>query len=110
MMAMQKPITGCVRRGWRLPLLTALVACALTAGCTAVANPVGSGIPVRLLPQEIVGPSKTQYETVPLNALKQPQPDAYRLDSGDVLGVFIDGYLGDKNVLLPVQVAPLVQT
>jgi len=82
--------------------------CAVAAGCTAVTNPIADGIPVRLLPPEIIGPSKCNYQTIPLNALKQPPSDTYRLDSGDVLGVFIDGYLGDKNVVVPVNLAPLV--
>jgi protein involved in polysaccharide export with SLBB domain len=61
-----------------------------------------------LLPPEIAGCTKNNYQAVPLNALSQPQPDSYKLDSGDVLGVFIDGFIGEKNVPLPVHIAPLV--
>jgi protein involved in polysaccharide export with SLBB domain len=81
-----------------------------SGGCTAVSNPIADGIPVRLLPPELLGPCKTNYQTIPLNVLRQAEPDAYRLDAGDVLGVYLEGFLGDKNVPLPVQVAPLVQT
>jgi protein involved in polysaccharide export with SLBB domain len=92
------------------PVLIALLALSAgLTGCTAVTNPIADGIPVRHLPQELLAPSKTGMQTVPLNMLRQPQPDAYRLDSGDVLGVFVDGFIGDRNVPLPVQVAPLVQ-
>ena len=73
-------------------------------GCTALTNPVADGIPVRLLPPEIVGPAKTHYQTIPLNLLRQSQPEVYKLDTGDVLGVYVEGFLGEKNVpsVLPV--------
>ena len=90
------------RAGW-LPLL--LLLC---GGCTAMTNPLADGIPVRLLPPELMGPAKTNYQTVPLSLLRQPQPDAYKLDAGDVLGVFVEGYLGEKPAAIPTHVAPLV--
>ena len=62
-----------------------LIVCSVACGCTAMTNPVADGIPVRLLPPELLGPAKTNYQTVPLSLLRQPQPDAYRLDAGDVL-------------------------
>jgi protein involved in polysaccharide export with SLBB domain len=92
------------RRAW---LALALVGCALS-GCTAMTNPVADGIPVRLLPPELIGPSKTCWQTIPLTALRQPPTDVYRLAAGDVLGVFIDGYLGASTQPLPVQAAPPV--
>jgi protein involved in polysaccharide export with SLBB domain len=95
-----------MRASWIALLVLLSGAC---AGCTAVTNPAADGIPVRLLPPELLGPCKTNYQTIPLNVLRQPEPEAYNLDVGDVLGVYIEGYLGEKNVILPVQVAPLVQ-
>jgi protein involved in polysaccharide export with SLBB domain len=97
------------RGGRNAVLALAVLTCALAGGCTAVTNPNGDGIPVRLLPQEIVGPIKTNYQTVPLSMLRQPQPDVYRLAAGDVLGVFVDGFLGEKTVVTPVQMPPLIQ-
>ena len=85
-----------------------LIVCSVSGGCTAMTNPVADGIPVRLLPPELLGPCKTNYQTVPLSLLRQPQPDAYRLDAGDVLGVYVEGYLGEKNV--PTYAAPMVQS
>ena len=67
----------------------------------ALTNPVADGIPVRLLPPELIGPSKTSWQTIPLNSLQQPPTDVYRLATGDVLGVFIDGYLGASTQPLP---------
>jgi protein involved in polysaccharide export with SLBB domain len=93
------------RASWIALLLLLSGAC---GGCAAVTNPIADGIPVRLLPPELLGPCKTTYQTIPLNVLRQPEPDAYKLDVGDVLGVYVEGYLGEKNVVLPVQVAPLM--
>src|SRR5438874_4677915 len=91
----------------RLALAALVLLCALSTGCTALTNPIADGIPVRLLPPEILGPTKTNYQTVPLSLLRQPQPDAYKLDTGDVLGIYVEGYLGEKNV--PTYTPPLVQ-
>src|SRR5579862_8288520 len=54
-----------------------LALCGTGGGCTAVTNPIADGIPVRLLPPEIIGPAKTNYETIPLTVLRQAQPAAY---------------------------------
>src|SRR5581483_5480616 len=99
------------RVAWRRLCAAAamLFACLAPMGCTAITNPVADGVPVRLLPPEIIGPTKTCYQTIPLNLLKQTPAELYRLDSGDVLGVYVEGYLGEKAVPLPVHVAPLLQ-
>src|SRR5204862_6131846 len=49
-------------------------------------------------------------QTIPLTMLRQPTPDAYRLSSGDVLGVFVDGYLGERTLQIPTNVAPSVES
>ena len=46
---------------------------------------------------------KDELVEIPLSYLRQPPPPAYLLDSGDVLGVFIEGVLGDKNQAPPVR-------
>jgi protein involved in polysaccharide export with SLBB domain len=66
-------------------------------GCAALSNPVADAVPVRQLPPEVLGRSKEDERTIPLPLLRQPPPDAYRLAPGDVLGVWIEGVLGDKN-------------
>jgi protein involved in polysaccharide export with SLBB domain len=94
----------------RTPLLAWIVAlCAACGGCTALTNPVADGIPVRLLPPELLGPCKSGTQTIPLSLLRQPEPAVYQLDAGDVLGVFIEGYLGAANQPLPVYSAPPVE-
>lgn len=96
----------------RRPVRALCLALALwfSSGCTAMTNPVADGIPVRLLPMELQGPSKAHLQTIPLTMLRQPTPDAYRLSSGDVLGVFVDGYLGERSQQMPTHVAPPVES
>ena len=82
---------------------------AMSGGCTAITNPVADGIPVRLLPQELIGPSKACWQSLPLNVLRQPQPEVYKLAPGDVLGVYVDGFIGDRSQILAIQVPPSTQ-
>jgi protein involved in polysaccharide export with SLBB domain len=82
-----------------------------SGGCAAFTFPVSDGIRVRHLPPEMLVPSKAGEQTIPLTLLEQPPPKAYLLASGDVLGVYIEGFLGDRNVQggMPVHVSPPVQ-
>jgi protein involved in polysaccharide export with SLBB domain len=93
----------------RLLLLAALCLCGLSTGCAALSNPVGDAVPVRLVPPELLGQSRNEEQTISLSLLGQPPPDTYRLGPGDVLGVFIDGILGDRNLPVPLNIAPPVQ-
>src|SRR5258708_6684817 len=80
----------------------------LFGGCAAMSNPVGDGVPVRRVPAELLATSKKDDRTIPLCLLQQPPPDVYRLARGDVLGVAIEGFLGERNLPMPVHVAPLL--
>jgi hypothetical protein len=81
------------------PFAVVLVAASLAAvaGCAAVGNPVANGIPVRRLPPELLGESKEGLQTIPLTLLRQPPPPEYKLAAGDVLGIWIEGVLGEKG-------------
>jgi protein involved in polysaccharide export with SLBB domain len=89
-------------------MLVAMIV-AISSGCTAMTNPIADGIPVRLLPPELWGPSKAHMHAIPLDLLSQPQPDVHRLSGGDVLGVFIDGFLGERALGVPLHTAPLIE-
>jgi protein involved in polysaccharide export with SLBB domain len=78
-------------------------------GCAAMSNPMADGIPVRLVPPDLLAPSKSGEHTIPLTLLRQPQPAAYRLAPGDVLGVYIEGFLGDRVLPMPVHAGPQVR-
>jgi protein involved in polysaccharide export with SLBB domain len=88
--------------------LVALLCSLSAAGCAAVSNPALKGIPVRLLPDELRGKSVEGSKTIPLNLLGQPQPEAYRIGPNDVLGIWIEGVLGERGqappLLPPVQI------
>jgi protein involved in polysaccharide export with SLBB domain len=77
----------------------------LLCGCAAVTNPVSDGIPVHLLSPELRGESKASKQTIPLTLLRQCLPEVYRLGPGDILGVYIEGILGDRR-LAPEVVLP----
>ena len=76
-------------------------------GCAAISNPVANGIPVRRVPPELLGESRENMQTMPLTLLRQPPPKAYRLDAGDVLGVWVEGVLGEKDQPPPVRFSEL---
>jgi protein involved in polysaccharide export with SLBB domain len=90
-----------------------LVACSLLSaalgGCAALTNPVADGVPVRLLAPELLARSKNDEHTIALNLLRQPPSPTYRLAPGDVLGMFIEGVLGDPNQPVPLHTTPPVQ-
>ncbi|MCS7022485.1 MAG: polysaccharide biosynthesis/export family protein [Gemmataceae bacterium] len=86
-------------------LLTAAVAWACS-GCASVTNPVADGIPVRRLPEEILGRPKSDFRPIPLNLLRINNPPEYRLDKGDVLAIVADEILTRVDQPIPVQFTP----
>jgi len=97
-----------VRRwcSWLLPVLL----CPVVNGCASLTNPLADGVPVRRLPPELLDPRvKDDERTIPLAMLEQQAPAVYRVAAGDVLGVWIEGVLGEKTVAPPVNMAPPLQ-
>ena len=78
-------------------------------GCAALTNPVADAVPVRHVPPEFLAVPRDAEQTIPLTLLGQQRPATYLLAPGDVLGVYVEGFLGEKNQPLPFHVAPLVQ-
>jgi protein involved in polysaccharide export with SLBB domain len=76
----------------------------LLCGCAALTNPVADGVSVRHLPPELLEPSKEGEQTIPLTMLGRPMPATYRLEPGDVLGVYVEGFLGEKDQTTPLPV------
>lgn len=91
-----------------------LVFGAAGSGCASFSNPtLPDAIPVNRLPPSVFGPSRETQKTIPLTLLRQKQPDAhegYLLDAGDILGVFVEGVLGDRNTLPPIINIPVSPT
>ena len=91
-------------RAGRLLFGAAALLCGLFGGCAALSNPVADAVPVRQLPPEVLGQRKEDERTIPLPMLRQTPPDVYRLAAGDVLGVWIEGVLGEKTQPPPLHV------
>jgi protein involved in polysaccharide export with SLBB domain len=70
-------------------------------------NPVADGIPVRDLPPEVFGKPRDPAQTIPMSLLGQAPPPVYRLGPGDILGVWIENVLGDRNQPPPVHITDL---
>lgn len=77
--------------------LILFAALAAEQGCAALSNPLANGVPVRRLPPELLGESKEGMQRIPLTLLRQPPPPAYKLAAGDILGIWIEGVLGEKG-------------
>jgi protein involved in polysaccharide export with SLBB domain len=95
------PAAPAARRVYVLAGVAALL-CGLVSGCAALTNPVGDAVPVHRLPDEVHGRRREEERTIPLALLRQKPPEVYRLAPGDVLGVWVEGILGDKNQPPPV--------
>src|SRR5262245_24331947 len=84
-------------------LVSTCLAGSILSGCAAITNPTADGIPVRRLPPELLARAKCDEQTIPLNLLRQPPTSVYRLAPGDVLGIFVEGILGERSQLIPLQ-------
>jgi protein involved in polysaccharide export with SLBB domain len=82
----------------------ALGAAALVTGCAAVTNPVANGLPVRMLPEELKAENREGYVQIPLTLLRQAPPKAYLLETGDTLGIYIEGVIGTAETPPPVNI------
>ncbi|QDS96939.1 polysaccharide biosynthesis/export family protein [Adhaeretor mobilis] len=85
-------------------MVLSLVVCLLSSGCAALTNPVANGIPARILPEELLAESKEGFEPIPLTLLRQAPPKEYFLESGDTLGIYIEGILGNEETPPPVNI------
>lgn len=65
------------------------------SGCAAM-RPL-DGVPARYLPEELRGPDRGAALRIDLSRLGQPKPAHYRVDAGDVLAVYIERVLGQRE-------------
>ena len=91
------------RFAWRFAMAAMLSS--LFSGCAALTNPVAHGVPVHILPEELIAESKEGFEPIPLPLLQQAPPKIYELAAGDTLGVYIEGVLGDAETPPPVNIS-----
>ena len=104
------PVSGCAGRCFLRKatspaetLGTVFLLCALLSGCASVTNPVAEGVPVRRLPPVLLGESRESLRLIPLNLLRQKPPEVYQSAKGDILGIYIEGVLGERNQAPPVR-------
>ena len=90
-------------RGATILLAVWLICTALT-GCASWTNPVANGVPVRILPEELLADSKEDFVYLPLTTLRQKRPKTYDLAPGDTLGIYIEGILGEAESAPPVNI------
>jgi protein involved in polysaccharide export with SLBB domain len=93
-------------RALRLLVPIACLVCAGLSGCASLSNPALIGYPVRRIPPEWLGKSREGLCTIPLTALGHAPDPVYKLEHGDVLGIFIEGVLGDSRTQNPPVYAP----
>jgi len=88
-----------IRRARRAASLTAMLASVTLTGCTALLSPI-DGVPARRLPPEFFGQPKNNMVPVDISLLSLEPPREYQVDSGDILGMYIEGVLpfNDPNV------------
>ncbi len=89
-------------RGYVVLSAVALL-CAALSGCASLSNPVADAVPVRKLSPEVIGRRREEEHTISLSLLRQRPPDAYRLAPGDLLGVWVEGVLGEKGQPPPLR-------
>jgi len=97
---------GPARPAWRGVRGTAavvlLAAVGVTTGCQAL-HPL-DGVPAETLADSFRTPVRTPRRPIDPSLLGQPRPSVYRLDTGDVLGVFVPALYGDGGLETPPQV------
>ena len=85
-------------RGTWQGLVIALVAVMAVAGCSTKRR----GVPARSVPSNQDCAVCEQNEPINFLTLRQDPPQAYRIGAHDVLGIYIEGILGDRDQPLPV--------
>lgn len=100
-------LTSLRQRRLSVSLVVAVLISVLGSGCAALTNPGVQAIPVRLLPSELRGQSVAGLKPIPLALLGQDNPPNYLIDGGDVLGVWVEGILGERGQQPPVLPQPI---
>ena len=93
---------GSRRRVHMLASLVLTLATGNFVGCASWTNPIANGIPARLVPEELLADSKTALKPIPLTWLRSKPVERYQLAEGDILGIFIEGVLGDETQVPPI--------
>ncbi len=66
-------------------------------------------MPARMVPEELKAETREGYEQIPLTLLRQPPPKSYLLETGDTLGIYIEGVIGSRDTPPPVNIPDLAE-
>ena len=83
------------RRSFSVALCLAMLTVSALSGCAAI-RPL-DGVPARFLPEELKGCSRENRQMIDLSYLRQQAPAEYLVDSGDVLAIYIESVLGQRD-------------
>lgn len=89
----------------RLAIFAAMLMSMSLTGCTALFSPIDT-IPASRVPPQFLAEPQANKVPIDVSRLRQLQPEFYTLDADDVLGVFIEGVLGNFEEAPPVQLPP----
>ncbi len=82
-------------------LATILMSTSLT-GCTALLSPINT-VPADRVPAQFLAEPQADKIPIDVSRLRQPKPEFYILDEKDILGVFVEGVLGNFEEAPPVR-------
>jgi protein involved in polysaccharide export with SLBB domain len=71
------------------------------SGCTSIITPI-NGIPARRLPPQFLAQPRANLVPIDIARLRQDPPPRYLLGPGDILGIYVEGVLGDAASAPPV--------
>ncbi len=86
----------------RIITLAAVLLSLSMTGCTALFNPIDT-IPASRVPPQFLAEPQANKVPIDVARLRQTKPEFYTLDADDVLGIFIEGVLGNFDEAPPVQ-------
>jgi hypothetical protein len=72
----------------------------ISTGCQSILSPI-SGVPAGRLPSQFLAAPKNNLVPIDIARLRQEPPREYLLDSGDILGIYIEGVLGEVDAVPP---------
>ncbi len=86
---------------WAVLSVSLAVICCLQTGCMSLFSPI-NGVPAHRLPPQFLAPAKNDLVEIDYSRLRQPAPLERLVDAGDILGIYIEGVMGDEGEQPPV--------
>src|SRR5262245_53372853 len=76
----------------KIGALSVAACCLFSTGCMSLLSPI-YGVPSNRLPSQFLAQPKNNLLPIDVSRLRQEPPPAYLVDTGDVLGIYIEGVL-----------------